>query len=415
MKAKLGFAIGVNVAVACLLMQGCKAPRVTDNNYGSDVKTVEAQPVSQPVVAPTDDIKVADAPVAAPKAGKAAEAPVVVETAPVAVETAPVTVEPAPVVVAPTTAPVAAPAGADDFTVYTVKPGDMLSKISKRYNIRQKAILDLNPGLAPNKLYAGKKIKLPGKIGEAAPVAPAVAAVPAEAASVTAPKTVKAAKYTGETKEYVVQRGDSLSIIAHRNGTNVRTLKELNGVSTDRVFIGQKLKVPAAAKAAEPAVEKPAEVKVAAKPAVKAEAKKAAEVKAPVAKEAKVPAAKEVKAPVAKETAAKKAEVKEDVKAPAVEAKKAAAAPVAAPAAEAAKPVEAVAAPVAEATAPAAVEAPAPAPVASEIHTVKEGEDVVSIAISYGVSPSALMDANDLKSSEVKPGDKLKIPAKSAQ
>lgn len=413
MKAKLGFAIGVNVAVACLLMQGCKAPRVTDNNYGSDVKTIEAQPSAQPVVAPTDDIKVADAPKApAPKAVKASAA----TPAPVAVETAPVTVETAPAVVetAPTTAPVAAPAGADDFTVYTVKPGDMLSKISKRYNIRQKAILDLNPGLAPNKLYAGKKIKLPGKIGEAAPAAAAAAAVPAEAASVTAPKTVKAAKFTGETKEYVVQRGDSLSIIAHRNGTNVRTLKELNGVSTDRVFIGQKLKVPAAAKAVAPAVEKPAEVKAAAKPAVKADAKKPAEAKAP-AKDVKAPAAKDAKAPVAKESVAKKAEVKEEVKSPAVEAKKAAAASAVAPAVEAAKPVEAAAAPVVEAAAPAAVEAPAPAPAASEIHTVKEGEDVVSIAISYGVSPSALMDANDLKSSEVKPGDKLKIPAKSAQ
>ena len=404
MKAKLGFAIGVNVAVACLLMQGCKAPRVTDNKYGSDVKTIEAQPIAQPVVVPTDDIKVADAP-KAPKAPAAAPAPVAVETAPVTVETAPVVVETAPVV-----APVAAPAGADDFTIYTIKPGDMLSKISRRYNIRQKAILDLNPGLAPNKLYAGKKIKLPGKVDAAAPAA---AVVSVEAASVTAPKTVKAAKFTGETKEYVVQRGDSLSIIAYRNGTNVRTLKEINGVSTDRVFIGQKLKVPAAK---------------AAKPAVKAEAKKAAEVKAPVAKDVKAPVAKTAKAPVAKtakapvaktakapaakETAATKVDVKEAAKAPVVEeAQKAAAAP----AVEAAKPVAAAAAPAVEAATPADVEAPAPAPAASEIHTVKEGEDVVSIAISYGVSPSALMDANDLKSSEVKPGDKLKIPAKIAQ
>ena len=68
------------------------------------------------------------------------------------------------------------------------------------------------------------------------------------------------------------------------------------------------------------------------------------------------------------------------------------------------------------APAPAAASTPAPQqPATLETHTVKEGEDVVSIAISYGVSPSALMDANDLKSSEVKPGDVLKIPAKNAQ
>ena len=45
-------------------------------------------------------------------------------------------------------------------------------------------------------------------------------------------------------------------------------------------------------------------------------------------------------------------------------------------------------------------------------HTVKENEDVVSIAIQYGVSPSAIMDLNDLKNGEaLTPGRVLKLPA----
>ena len=43
---------------------------------------------------------------------------------------------------------------------------------------------------------------------------------------------------------------------------------------------------------------------------------------------------------------------------------------------------------------------------------MKEGDDLVSIAIAFGISPSALMDINDLKpTDEVKPGQVLKLPA----
>ncbi len=358
MKAKLGLAIGVNVAVACLLMQGCKAPGARGSASAGDVRTVEEAPA--PVKVEDPGISVAPAPAEAPAP---APAPTVVPASPV---------EPAPAVV------VAEPAPAEsDFTLYTIRRGDMLSKISRRYNIRQRAILDMNPGLNPNKLYIGRTIKLPGKVEVAAPAA----APAAEAAAIKAPKTVKAAKYTGPTKVYVVKSGDSLGKIAYANGTNVRTLKELNALKGDRLLVGQKLKVPAVKAAAK---------KDSAAPTVKA-AKKT-ESKEPVVK------ADVGKAP-AKPAEAPKAEVKTE-----------AAAPAAAPAAEPA----AKSAPAAE---PAANAAPAPAAAVAEpeVHTVKEGEDVVSIAISYGVTPSALMDLNDLKSSEVKPGDKLKIPVKNAQ
>jgi LysM repeat protein len=57
-------------------------------------------------------------------------------------------------------------------------------------------------------------------------------------------------------------------------------------------------------------------------------------------------------------------------------------------------------------------EAPAAETASALTHTVKEGEDTVSIAIMYGVSPSAVMDLNDLKNTDsLKIGQVLKLPA----
>ncbi len=43
---------------------------------------------------------------------------------------------------------------------------------------------------------------------------------------------------------YVVQSGDSLEKIARRNKITIRQLKELNNLKNDRIFAGQKLKLP---------------------------------------------------------------------------------------------------------------------------------------------------------------------------
>lgn len=49
----------------------------------------------------------------------------------------------------------------------------------------------------------------------------------------------------GPHKEYVVQSGDNLSIIAQAFNTTVSKVKEMNGLKSDNLRIGQKLKVPA--------------------------------------------------------------------------------------------------------------------------------------------------------------------------
>ena len=77
-------------------------------------------------------------------------------------------------------------------------------------------------------------------------------------------------------------------------------------------------------------------------------------------------------------------------------------------------------APVEAAVSDTAASAPVDATPASSAmtYTVKEGDDIVGVAIAWGISPSQLMDLNNLKAGEaIAPGQVLKLPAnaKSAQ
>jgi N-acetylmuramoyl-L-alanine amidase len=51
----------------------------------------------------------------------------------------------------------------------------------------------------------------------------------------------------GETlKVHVVQKGDTLSKIAHANGVTPKDLRAVNKLKTDRINVGQKIKIPPA-------------------------------------------------------------------------------------------------------------------------------------------------------------------------
>ncbi|MCB1181492.1 MAG: LysM peptidoglycan-binding domain-containing protein [Chlamydiia bacterium] len=49
----------------------------------------------------------------------------------------------------------------------------------------------------------------------------------------------------GDVFTYTVKPGDSLGKIAVENKTNTRTIKKLNGLEGDTIYVGQKLKLPA--------------------------------------------------------------------------------------------------------------------------------------------------------------------------
>lgn len=375
---KLGLVLGMNMAAACLVLQGCKAtrpgtdnlpPPVVDPGPATRIETIPATP-SEPSVTVTPEVKPLPPPAVATPPAKVAE------------------VKPLPPPSAPKKHPKAVAPVAGGSTV-VVQRGDTLSGICVRHRVKMSAVVAANPGLNPNHIRVGQKIVLPGAavaaVAEkpAAKVKLAAADAPVTAANTTAPVKTKSAfkAYTGPTKTYKVRSGDSLGKIAYESGITIRALKDLNKLTKDSIRVGQELLIPAE--------------KVVAKPAAKDAGKSAA------------------KAPDAKKAAAKK-----DAKEPKKEGaeKKEAAAPVAETTSLSNAVETAVAVPPAEvAPAPAAAESATPdsAPASSSAtYTAKEGDDIVSIAIAYGISPSRLMDLNDLKAGDsIKAGQVLKLPA----
>ena len=50
--------------------------------------------------------------------------------------------------------------------------------------------------------------------------------------------------YVGSYKEIEVKRGDNLSLIAQAAGVPISTLRQINNLKNDTIFVGQKLKIP---------------------------------------------------------------------------------------------------------------------------------------------------------------------------
>lgn len=141
-----------------------------------------------------------------------------------------------PIQVAPAPTPVPAPIAPRTGTPYTIRRGDSLSGIAARHRITWRELADYNHIADPNRIRVGQTILLPPdavgtaaapQTGAPAPVAPAPA--PAMAGSGT----------------YVVQPGDNLTVVARRNNTTIRALREVNNLSSDTIRVGQTLKLPA--------------------------------------------------------------------------------------------------------------------------------------------------------------------------
>jgi LysM repeat protein len=142
--------------------------------------------------------------------------------------------------------PVAPPVAASSGEV-TVQPGDTLSAIARANKTTVAALMKANPGLVPEKLRPGQKIRLSanaaGNVSNA-PVASTEGTRPQPAAPPAVPST---------PGSYVVQSGDTMHSIARRSGTTVDTLCRLNGIANpSTIQIGMKLKLPDGANVAPP-------------------------------------------------------------------------------------------------------------------------------------------------------------------
>src|SRR3982075_64813 len=135
-------------------------------------------------------------------------------------------------------------------TTIIVGTSDTLDTLSRRYNVSPAAILQANGYKGPRALSPGQQLIIPRQT--AAVAAPALASAPVVAPP--ASKPVAAAPTV-----HVVNRGDTLMSIAHRNHVPVAELARANNLDTSaKLSLGMKLTVPgaktAAAAAAAPVV-----------------------------------------------------------------------------------------------------------------------------------------------------------------
>lgn len=100
-----------------------------------------------------------------------------------------------------------------DSNYYTVKSGDSLWSISRKFGVTVSELKEAN-NLSSNLLSIGQNLIIPGKVPEK------------------------------ESDEYVVQKGDTLYSIARKFNTTVDNLKSLNNITTDSLAIGQIFKIP---------------------------------------------------------------------------------------------------------------------------------------------------------------------------
>jgi murein DD-endopeptidase MepM/ murein hydrolase activator NlpD len=160
----------------------------------------------------------------------------------------------APRSVAATRPPGPVPAG----TTIIVGTSDTLETLSRRYNVSPAAILQANGYKGPRVLSPGQQLIIPR---QAAAVA-APAAAPVAAPALAAPAS-KAVAVTAAPTVHVVNRGDTLLSIAHRNHVPVAVLARANNLEPSaKLKLGMKLTVPAMKTAAAAPAAQPATVAV---------------------------------------------------------------------------------------------------------------------------------------------------------
>jgi murein DD-endopeptidase MepM/ murein hydrolase activator NlpD len=131
-------------------------------------------------------------------------------------------------------------------TTIIVGTSDTMDGLSKRYGVSTADILKANGYKGPRALQPGQQLIIPSHAAAAAPAA--AAPKPAGAAPVAAPPSI-----------HVVNRGDTLLSIAHRNHVPVADLAKANGIDAGaKLKLGQKITVPGAKSAAAPATAQPA-------------------------------------------------------------------------------------------------------------------------------------------------------------
>jgi LysM repeat protein len=107
---------------------------------------------------------------------------------------------------------------------HLVEKGDTFSSLARDYRTTVSAIAKANPNADPARLRIGQKLLIP----------------PVES---TAREGISQPALPPGVLVYGVKSGDTLSSIAREHRTTVASIREMNQLTTDRIVVGQKLKI----------------------------------------------------------------------------------------------------------------------------------------------------------------------------
>lgn len=119
--------------------------------------------------------------------------------------------------------------------VHVVQSGDTLYAIAKKYGISLVDLLSLNK-LNSNMIYVGDRLVLPDSI-----VVEEETPMQEVDEETTTPTTPTETPSNTTTASYTVVAGDTLYKIANANGLTISELKSLNTLTSDTIYVGQKL------------------------------------------------------------------------------------------------------------------------------------------------------------------------------
>jgi len=114
---------------------------------------------------------------------------------------------------------------------HKIRRGETISTIAARYGVSQYAIMEANNFGRRSRIYAGKSLIVP---------------VPLDRDYTRRHKKRKSNNYKAKNSIYVVREGDTMWDIARAFGTSINDLRRNNYLGgTSRIYVGQKLKIPA--------------------------------------------------------------------------------------------------------------------------------------------------------------------------
>ncbi len=121
---------------------------------------------------------------------------------------------------------------------HTVKKGETLGQIARRYHSSVAAIVRLNKLKTSRLIYPGQRLRIPGQGQNLASAEPAEKR--AASTQVSGPASQSAA---GQNIDYVVKPGDTLYGIARSYGLSIDKIKKDNNLESDLLSVGQKLTI----------------------------------------------------------------------------------------------------------------------------------------------------------------------------